>query len=316
MSSKIAILDRGYESYSFEQDLFSNKGYELSIYDGPERDRKEKYEFACEAVGILVRELLIDEKALDSMGQLKAIVRYGIGYDNIDLDACRKRNIRVANVQGYANHSVSDHALALMFACTRDLEGSRKGTFSKPSRPDMFELHDKTVGIIGIGRIGSQFSLKVAPLFKRILAYDPYKTKTYMKQFGAHKVGLSTLLKESHVISLHCNLTGETRHMLDADAFQEMKETPVILNTARGPVIEEHVLLLALNKGLIHSAGLDVFEKEPPGTEQRALLDHPHVIFTPHIAWYSSASILTLQRTAAQHLLSLLKGEALEDELT
>jgi len=316
MSSRIAILDTGYESYAYEQELFSGKGFELCIYDGPARDRNQKYKFAGDALGILVRELLIDERALEIMPRVRAIVRYGVGYDNIDLHACKKRDIRVANVQGYANHSVSDHALALMFSCARDAEGSKKAAFSRPSRPDMFELHDKTIGIIGIGRIGSQFALKASTLFSRVLAYDPYKTKDYIKKSGAEKVGLNTLLRQSHVISLHCNLTGETRHMLDKGAFDQMKEKPVIINTSRGPVIDENALLHALNAGLIHSAGLDVFEKEPPGEEQMPLLNHPFVVYTPHIAWYSNASILTLQRKAAQNLIGLLEGEAIEDELT
>jgi len=316
MSNKIAILDTGYASYTYETKLFTEKGYELHIYGGPARNRDRKYQMGSDAHGILVRELLIDEAALMRMPVLKAIVRYGIGYDNIDLDACRKRNIRVANVQGYASHSVSDHALALMFACIRDLEGSRSGTFSKPSRADVFELHDKTVGIIGIGRIGSQFSRKVAPLFKRILACDPYKTKAYINKLGAEKVDLSTLLSQSHVISLFCNLTAETRHLLNDGAFEKMEQVPVIINTARGAVVEERALLRALTSGRVHSAGLDVFEQEPPGKEQKALLAFPKVVYTPHIAWYSNASVLTLQRTAAQHLVGLLQGEQIEDELT
>lgn len=316
MTTKIAILDTGYESYAYEKKLFSDKGYDLSIYKGPKRNREQKYLLAKDAHGILVRELLIDDRALKLMPRLKAIVRYGVGYDNIDLNACRKRNIRVANVQGYANHSVSDHALALMFSCIRDLEKSRIGTFSKPSRPDMFELHDKTVGIIGIGRIGSQFAKKVAPLFKRILAYDPYKSNVYMHTFGAKKVDLSTLLSQSHVISLHCNLTAETRHILDEKAFHGMKQMPVIINTARGAVMDEKALLQALQTGGVHSAGLDVFEQEPPAAGQETLLAHPKVVYTPHVAWYSDASVHTLQRTAAQHVLALLEGKAIEDELT
>lgn len=316
MSNKIAILNTGYESYSFEQELFSRHGYELILYEGPREDRDQIYQFARDATGILVRELLIDHRALEIMRAVKFIVRYGVGYDNIDLNACRKRNIRVANVQGYANHSVSDHAMALMFACTRDVEGSRRGTFSKPSRLDMFELHDKTMGIIGVGRIGSQFSSKVSPLFQRVLAYDPYKTKEYMSSFGAEKAGFKTLLQKSHVISLHCNLSSETRHLMDQNAFEQMKKKPVILNTSRGPVIDETALLQALNSGLIHSAGLDVFEMEPPGEKQKALLDHPRVVYTPHIAWYSETSILTLQRKAAQNLMSLVNGKEIEDELT
>ena len=158
------------------------------------------------------------------MPDLKAIVRYGVGYDNIDVDAARKKNIRVANVQGYGNHSVSDHALALMYALTRDLEGSRKGAFSKPSRSDVIELHNKTLGIIGMGRIGSQFSRKASPQFQHTIAYDPYKPGEYIQNFGARKVDLPELFNKSHVISLHCNLTGETRHILNEKAFGQMKQ--------------------------------------------------------------------------------------------
>ena len=137
-----------------------------------------------------------------------------------------------------------------------------------------------------------------------------------MHTFGAEKVDLSTLLKQSHVISLHCNLSNETRHILDEGAFQCMKQTPVIINTARGAVMDEKALLQALQTGLVHSAGLDVFEQEPPAADQESLLAHPKVVYTPHVAWYSNTSVQTLQRTAAQHVLALLEGKALEDELT
>ncbi len=313
--NQVAILDTGYDSYTYEEDLFAQQGFELIIYEGDPRNKKAKYEFAQNASGILVRELLIDKEALGRMPHIKAIVRYGVGYDNIDLDTTREKSIRVANVQGYANHSVSDHALALLLACTRDLEGSRKGTFSKPSRKDVLELHDKTIGIVGIGQIGSQFSLKVSPLFNRVLAHDPYKTEDYMAKYKAEKVELPTLFNECSVISLHCNLTQETRHLINESAIGSMKKRPVIVNTSRGAVIDEKALLEALNSGGIHSAGLDVFEKEPPGEDQKELINHPQVAYTPHIAWYSQTSIVTLQRKAARNLIGLLNGQQIEDEL-
>ncbi len=312
---QIAILNTGYESYAYEVELFARYGFDLIIYDGPPKDKNLMYAFASKATGILVRELLIDDKALALMPDLKAIVRYGVGYDNIDVDIARKKNIRVANVQGYGNHSVSDHAMALMFALTRDLEGSRKGAFSKPSRSEVFELHNKTLGIIGLGRIGSQFSRKASPLFQHTIACDPYKSGDYIQSHGARKVDLSELLTESHVISLHCNLTGETRHILNAATFQNMKQKPVVINTSRGPVIHEESLLSALNSGVVHSAGLDVFEQEPPGKEQLPLLDHPHVVHTPHVAWYSDEAIRVLQTRAADNIIGLLTGKPVEDEL-
>lgn len=158
----IAVIDTGYESYDYELELFRENGYQLIIYNGPVRDRKKQLDFAREASGILVRGTTIDEDALDKMPNLQAIVRYGAGYDNIDIKTASSKSIRVANVQGYANHSVSDHAIALMFACIRNLGGNSVHNFGKPARKEVFELHNKTLGIIGIGRIGSHFSRKTS----------------------------------------------------------------------------------------------------------------------------------------------------------
>ncbi len=313
--NKIAVLDTGYDSYEYEHRLFAEQGFELIIYDKPAGDHHLKIEFAREAVGILVRNTVIDEDGLAIMPGLKAIVRYGVGYDNIDIKAAAQKGIRVANVQGYANHAVSDHAMALMFACTRGLSGDLKTPFGTPWRKKIIELHHKTLGIIGIGRIGSQFSRKVSPLFHRTLAYDPYKSADYMKVHGAEKSELSELLTKSDVITLHCNLTEETRHLLNDSAFRNMHMKPVIINTSRGPVIDENSLLEALNHGLIHSAGLDVYEKEPPGKGQHQLLSHPHVVSTSHLAWYSENSMKELQLRAAHNMIDLLSGKTVDDEL-
>jgi D-3-phosphoglycerate dehydrogenase len=250
------------------------------------------------------------------MPRLKAIVRYGVGYDNVDVQVCSDRGVKVANEQGYANHAVSNHALALMFASIRDLGKARMDEFGKPSRRELFEPYNKTLGIIGIGRIGSQFCLKASPLFQRTIACDPYKSDSYIAKHGAEKVSLQEVLEESHIISIHCNLTDETRHLMNRESFRLMKNAPVIINTSRGPVIDESELLKALNEGTVHSAGLDVFEKEPPGEKQEQLLNHPHVTSTPHIAWYSDESILELQKRAADNLIGLLTGKKVDDELT
>ncbi len=198
----VVIFDSGYKSYAFEKDLFEGNGFKLKIHPTYEGEKSEKIEFAKDADGILVRHTRIDEEFLSKMKHLKAVVRYGVGYDNVDVEACTHFGVKVANVQGYANHAVSDHALALMFACARALwntKGQITGTFAAPLVTDIFELHDKTLGIIGLGRIGSVLAKKTAPLFKEIIAVDPYKSQKHCNRFAVRKVDLTELLETSDV---------------------------------------------------------------------------------------------------------------------
>jgi D-3-phosphoglycerate dehydrogenase / 2-oxoglutarate reductase len=312
----IVILDSGYKSYEFEKSLFEGSGFSLKIHPSFKGDKEEKKAFARESHGILVRHTAIDTEFLSGMKNLKAIVRYGVGYDNIDLEACTRFGVKVANVQGYASHSVSDHALALLLSCSRgmwDTKTQVRTRFAAPPVEDVFELHDKTLGIIGLGRIGSVFSQKAAPFFREIIASDPYKPDEYFNRLKVSKVSLETLLRQSDIISVHCNLTSETRHLMNAAAFEMMQKKPVVINTARGEVLDEKALLKALNAGKIHSAGLDVYENEPVTEAQEALINHPRTICTGHYAWYSDRAVSELQKRAAFNLLQLLKGELLED---
>jgi len=314
----IVILDSGYKSYSAEKELFEKNGFNLKIHPSYQGEQKEKIEFAEDADGILVRHTKIDEKFLSQMNHLKAIVRYGVGYDNVDVDACTRFGVKVANVQGYANHAVSDHVLALIYSCARALWNTQvqiTEKFAVPPVKDVFELHNKTLGIIGLGRIGSTLAKKAGSLFKEILAFDPYKSQKYCNRFSARKVEMNEFLEGSDIISIHCNLTEETRHILNAKTFTEMKKKPVIINTSRGETVDESALFEALQTGKVHSAGIDVFENEPPTEKQNQIINHARTICTGHYAWYSDHSIIELQIRAANNLLQLLKGNDVEDGL-
>lgn len=313
---EVVIIDSGYKSYDFEKELFESNGFTLKIFPSYDGQQEEKIEFAKSSSGILVRHTKIDEAFLAAMKNLKAVVRYGVGYDNVDVEACSAHNIKVANVQGYASHSVSDHALALMLSCTRGLWNPKAQllrNFGSPPVPDIFELHDKVLGIIGLGRIGSEFCRKASPLFAKVYAADPYKPDDHFEQLGVLRVSTDKLLSESDVISFHCNLTSETRYLLDAAKFSLMRKRPVIINTSRGEVIREADLVAALDSGLIHSAGLDVFENEPVSVQHGNLFDHPRVICTGHYAWYSERASEELQRRAAINMLNFLNGNPVED---
>lgn len=315
---EIAIIDSGYKSYDFEKELFVKNGFDLKIYPTYAGDIADKIRFAIDADGILVRHTVIDDNFLSGMKHLKAVVRYGVGYDNIDVDACTRHGVKVANVQGYANHAVSDHAMALMFSCCRamwDTDAQLLKRFAAPPAEDVFELHDKTLGIVGLGRIGSMFCRKASPLFRKVIASDPYKASAHFISLSVKSVGFEELLAESDVISIHCSLTDETKHLMNKEAFALMKKRPVIINTSRGGVICEADLVGALNSGKIHSAAIDVYEDEPITVRQSALVSHPRTICTGHYAWYSDYSAVELQKRAARNLLAFLTGEQVEDAL-
>jgi D-3-phosphoglycerate dehydrogenase len=312
----VAIIDTGYKTYDYEKDLFGNMGYELQIFQGERTDVPAKRELAKKAEGILVRDTPLGGETFAGAPGLKFIVRYGTGYDNIDVEAATAHGIKVANVGGYGNHSVSDHALALMFACIRGLPIGEKNlmtSFGKPPFQEIFELHDKTLGIIGLGRIGGTLCEKARHLFGKVLAADPYIPDEKFGRHGAEKSELEALLQNSHVISLHCNLTEETRHLLNRKAFSLMAQCPVVVNTSRGPVIDAEALLEAAKEKRIHSAGIDVYENEPADQRQEGLVSHPRIITTGHYAWYSDRSMVVMQRRAADNLAAMLKGEVIED---
>ncbi len=187
--------------------------------------------------------------------------------------------------------------------------------FGSPPHKRLIEFHDKTLGIVGLGRIGSTLCRKAQTLFRKVLACDPYIPTARFSQFGATQCDLQTLLSESHVISLHCNLTEETQHLIDKNAFRAMKQQPIFINTARGAVIDRVALRHALDAGAIYAAGLDVYENEPPSGLDVQMLTYPNVFGTGHYAWYSDFSSKELQRRAVHNMIALLAGEQIDDAL-
>ena len=314
--SKIKILDTGYDSFSYEEQLFQSNGYEFQIWTGEKGDLAGKTAFASDADGLLIRWTLVNDQFLAEMKSLKAIVRYGVGYDTIDLEAASRAGVKVANVQGYGNHAVSDHALALMYACNRLLTQGQKEirkTFGAPPEKRILDFYECTLGIVGLGRIGGTLCRKAVHVFHRVIASDPHISDERFGEVGAEKVSLEELMKESDFISIHCNLTEETEGLLNTKIFELAKKCPTIINTARGPVIDQDALLKALENQQIYSAGIDVFNSEIASELPEDLLKHPKIISTGHYAWYSMQSHRELQKRAADNLLALLRGETIED---
>jgi D-3-phosphoglycerate dehydrogenase len=317
-AQRVVVLDAGYESYAQEEEILVAAGARFEVFPGDRHDRRGKMEFARGACGVFVRWTIVDEEFLSAVPGLRAIVRYGVGYENVDLGAATRHGVRVSNVQGYANHSVSDHALALILACARGLRvgsdvGYLRKRYTAPPAAFVPELRDMTLGIVGLGRIGGTLCVKAQGLFRRILACDPYVPEERFRTLGATRCEFDRILEENDVLSLHCTLTDETRLLIGERAFARLRPTAILINTSRGPVVDEEALLRALKEGRLHAAGLDVFCDEPPLENRDELLAHPRVIATGHYAWYSSSSSRELQRRAAENMAAMLRGEIPED---
>lgn len=315
-SNIILVLDRGYGDYGPEESAVAGTDFELRIYDGVDLDRTQKLAAVHDAAAVLVRYSVVDDEFLDAARELRAVVRYGVGYDTIDLPACTARGVPAAIVKGYGNHSVSDHALAMLLSCIRALplgELHFETMHTSPPRRDMKEFHECTLGIIGLGRIGTTLARKAQSIFARIIAYDPNIPGSAFTERGAEQVDFETLLSESDCISVHCDLNPTSHHLLDEAAFARMQRRPVIVNTARGAIIDEAALLDALEAGQVHSAGIDVWSIEPAFPHLDALRLHPRVLPTGHYAYYSETALATLQRRAAENAVALLQGECIED---
>lgn len=314
--TKIKVLDTGYDSFDYEQSLFETNGYNFEIFTGEKGDIEGKIAYASDAEGLMIRWTEIDERFLSAMKKLKAVVRYGVGYENIDLDAVNKTEVKVANVQGYGNHAVSDHALALMYACNRMLPQGQKNVkakFGEPPEKKILEFHECTLGIIGLGRIGGALCQKAIHLFHKVVACDPYISENRFGELGSEKVSLEELMRQSDVISIHCNLTEETEGLLNDGAFAMADSCPILINTARGPIIEQNSLLKALDNHQIFRAGIDVFNTELAHELPDELLKNPSILSTGHYAWYSAKSHRELQIRAADNLLAMLQGDIPED---
>lgn len=313
---KVKLLDTGFDSFAYEKQLFESNGFTFEVWPGEKGDVAGKMNFAADAEGLLIRWTLINDAFLSKMNGLKAIARYGVGYENIDLEATSRHGVKASNVQGYGNHAVSDHALSLMYACNRMLPQGQKNIrqiFGAAPDKRILDFHECTLGIIGLGRIGGALASKAVHLFKNVVASDPYIADERFEELNIRKVDLEELMQISDVVSIHCNLTEESENLLNSAVLELAQRKPIIINTARGPVINQADLLEALNRGLIFAAGIDVYHTELAHELPEEILSHPSIISTGHYAWYSQQSHIELQKRAADNLLAMLQGKIPED---
>ncbi len=306
---KVLITDYAWKSLEPERAILAEAGASLVVAETGSED--ELARLAPDVDGILTCWKPVTARVIREAGRCRSIGRYGIGLDNIDVACATELGIVVTNVPAYCVEEVSDHALALILSLARKVtaydHAIKAGLYDLRSLMPLYRVPGKTLGIVGFGKIGRTLYRKVRGFNFKILAFDPYLGPKSLDGIDVEAVSFDALLKQSDFISIHAPLTPETRGLFNAEAFAKMKPTAVVVNTSRGPIIDETALLEALNEGKIAGAGLDVLATEPPDL-QNLLLHHRRAIITPHAAFYSEESVLDLQTAAARQMATLLKG--------
>ena len=267
----------------------------------------------CDAIISLLTDK-IDGEIMDKIGpNLKIIANYAVGYDNIDIEAANKRNIVVTNTPEVMTQAVAEHAIALILTCARRIvEGNKfvKDNKYKQWEPELLlgpEIAGKTLGIVGIGRIGTALAeIAYHGFGLKILYSDLNPNEDAERTLQAEHVGLNHLLKESDFVSLHVPLCEQTRHLISTEEFNQMKDTAIIVNTARGAVIDEQSLVKALKEKKIFAAGIDVFESEPKLAE--GLSDLDNIVLTPHIASATYEARKSMSDCVAENVIEVLSG--------
>lgn len=313
MADKFTVLvtdDRHGGDYSIEESVLKAIGARVAVC--PDSPESEFERLRKEADAFLVNLRKIDAAVIADAKKCRIVSRYGVGYDNVDLEAATAAGVWVSNVPDYSVEEVSDHAAALMLASSRLVsykdKAIRAGEWNVLGGRKVYRMAGKTLGIVGYGRIARLFHAKMKGWsFGETLVYDPFIPDSVVSAAGARKVELAELMAKSDFISVHAPLTKETRHLIGRKEIGSMKSSAVLVNTARGGVIDQAALTEALERKLIRGAGLDVFEVEPlPAGDRLRALDN--VILTDHCSYHSEESMVELKRKAAENIREALSG--------
>lgn len=269
----------------------------------------------AQADAVITQFAPIKADVIAAMQKAQVIVRYGIGVDNVDLEAARARGIPVCNVPDYCIDEVADHTLAFMLATTRQVVPNtlhiRDGKWGLvPALDQMRTMRDQTVGIVGFGRIGREVIARLASFKCRRLVFDPMVTADAIRAAGCESVTLEELLAQSDIVTLHCPSTPQTRKLLNADSLGKMKRGAIVINLARGDLIDTAAFVAALQSGQLSAAAIDVCDPEPIPLDS-PLRSLPNVITASHIASASPKAVRTLRETAAKLAAMALHGEPL-----
>lgn len=305
----------------YDEDLFAPQGWEGDFLGasgadwvvGQHRTPETAMAAAKGADVVLVQSVrkLLTKEVIEQLEGCRGIIRVGIGFDSVDEAACNEHGISLCNVPEYCVQEVAEHALALLLAAARNLvrqddwlrAGKWDRTGAKPGR----RLAGQTLGLVGFGRVARSLAEKTRGMEWKLLTYDPYISDEMAQRYGAEKVSMEELMSRSDLISVQSPLNAETFHLVGEREFAVVKPGAIIVNTSRGPVVDEAALVAALRSGRVWAAGLDVFEQEPL-TADNPLLSMDNVVLTPHVAGYSEEAVGDLYRSACRTAISLISG--------
>jgi D-3-phosphoglycerate dehydrogenase len=307
---KVAILGARYGDLITEHRALSPLGVDLSESRGTNEEEIVAASGGAQVI-LCGGAPKINAEVIRRLPELKAVVRYGIGVDTVDLAECTKRGIYVANVPDYCIEEVAAHALALILSWARKIPiaqaTTRAGHWDVAPVKPLQSPRDLVLGILGFGRIAQSLCRMARGIGFQVRASDPYVEQSRILKKGAKPVSLNALVRRSDFISLHLPLSSKTRHIINAERLKKMKPTAYLVNTARGELIDEKALGLALKKGWIAGAALDVMEKEPP-SQDHPLRSLENCIITPHCAWYTEQSQKALRLKACAEVIRVLRG--------
>ena len=312
--AKIVVTDCDHANMNEEQAVFEKNNIAWELCQSHTED--ELIANMKGAVSCCNQYARFTEKVFAALPDLKGIVRYGVGVDNIDLEAATRHGVQVCNVPDYGTFEVADHALALMMGLTRGIVKAdnqvKKGGWDYAEMAPLMRLSCMTVGVVGLGRIGIAFAKRVHALGCKVIGFDVY-TKHVEENEELNFIetmSLDEVLKNADLISLHCGLNKDNFEMMNAATFAKMKKGAMLVNVARGGLVNEADLAAALKSGQLGGAGIDVTQKEPlPADNPLHQADVPNLILTPHMAWYSVQAASVLKTKCAEEAVRIALGQ-------
>lgn len=313
---KIAIVDCDNESFDEEEEVAARCGIELTRAHAS--DEQQAIEAARGAEGILVQYAPITAAVLDALPELRAIGRYGVGVDTLDVEAATARGIAVCNVPDYGVEDVSDHAIALTMSVVRGTAQLdrlvRAGEYGLVPVKPLHRVSSLRFGVVGLGRIGAATAVKARALGFTVVGSDPQLEIGTRTADDIEVVDFETVLATCDVISLHVPLLPSTHHLIGEETLSRMKRGAMLVNTCRGGVVDTEAVARALQDGRLKGAGLDVFEQEPLALDS-PLMECPNAVLTPHASWYSEESYSELKRRVTEAVAAVIRGERPRDIL-